>query len=225
MKIVIQSELVYSLIITVVLAIFFIWVGKKFKEGDPLKKPHGILLVFEMLVSWLYDYYSSIMPKKFQKNYFPYFTMLFIWILVSNLSGLIGFDAPTSNYSITLSLTIITWVLIQYNSIKHNGIGSYLKANLIPPTNLFSLISPLISISMRIFCNMLSGVFIMSLVYSFTTWLSEVITMHVIKFNFIGPLVAPWLHAYFDVFSGVIQAIVFVTLSTIMISMENPDEE
>jgi F-type H+-transporting ATPase subunit a len=61
----------------------------------------------------------------------------------------------------------------------------------------------------------------MALVYTFTNWLSS----HIIPFNFIGPLVAPLLHAYFDVFSGVIQALVFVTISTIMISIENPDEE
>ncbi len=197
MKIVIQSELVYSLIITTVLAIFFIWVGKKFKEADPLERPHGIMLVFESLIKWLYDYFGGIFPKKFSQNYYVWYTMLFIWLVCSNLSGLIGFDAPTSNWSVTLSLTMVTFVLIQI------------------------LISPLISISLRIFCNMLSGTFIMALVYTFTNWLSS----HIIPFNFIGPLVAPLLHAYFDVFSGVIQALVFVTISTIMISIENPDEE
>lgn len=221
MKIVIQSELVYSLIITTVLAIFFIWVGKKFKEADPLERPHGIMLVFESLIKWFYDYFGGIFPKKFSQNYYVWYTMLFIWLVCSNLSGLIGFDAPTSNWSVTLSLTMVTFVLIQINSIKHQGLGSYIKGNLIPPTNLFGLISPLISISLRIFCNMLSGTFIMALVYTFTNWLSS----HIIPFNFIGPLVAPLLHAYFDVFSGVIQALVFVTISTIMISIENPDEE
>jgi len=74
---------------------------------------------------------------------------------------------------------------------------------------------------MRIFCNVLSGSFIMALIYQFTSFLSY----KVIPFNFLGPVLAPLLHAYFDIFSGVIQALVFVTLSTILISIENPDEE
>jgi F-type H+-transporting ATPase subunit a len=221
MKIVIQAELVSSLIITICLAVFFIWAGKKFREADPLEKPHGIILLVEILIKWLYDYFKSIMPKKFEKNYYPYFAMLFIWLLVANLSGLLGFEAPTSSWSVTSALTLVTFTLIQINSIKHNGIGAYLKSNLIPPTNLFGTISPLISISMRIFCNVLSGSFIMALIYQFTSFLSY----KVIPFNFLGPVLAPLLHAYFDIFSGVIQALVFVTLSTILISIENPDEE
>jgi len=44
-----------------------------------------------------------------------------------------------------------------------------------------------------------------------------------INFNFLGPVIAPWLHCYFDVFAGCIQTLVFVTLSSILIMMENPD--
>ena len=74
---------------------------------------------------------------------------------------------------------------------------------------------------MRIFCNLLSGTFIMALVYQATSFLSY----KLIPFNFLGPVVAPLLHCYFDVFSGCVQALVFVTLSSILISNENPDEE
>ncbi len=61
----------------------------------------------------------------------------------------------------------------------------------------------------------------MGLVYGATKWVSY----HLIPFNFLGPVIAPILHIYFDVFSGVIQALVFMTLSSILISIENPDEE
>ena len=81
------------------------------------------------------------------------------------------------------------------------------------------MISPLISLSMRLFGNILSGSILMYLVYSLTGWLSSFI----IDFNFLGPIVAPILHAYFDIFAGCIQTLVFVTLSSILIMMENPD--
>ena len=215
----IQVELIFSLIISTVLAIFFIYAGKKVKAADPTARPKGVVLVVETGVTAIYNYMKSIMPKKFEKNYYPYFAMLFLWLIVANLSGLIGFEAPTSNFSITLALTIITFVLIQYNAIKKQGLLKFIWGKIMPPTELLSMISPLISLSMRLFGNILSGSILMYLVYSLTGWLSSFI----IDFNFLGPIVAPILHAYFDIFAGCIQTLVFVTLSSILIMMENPD--
>ena len=215
----IQVELIFSLIISTFLAIFFIYAGKKVKAADPTARPKGVVLVVETGVSAIYNYMKSIMPKKFEKNYYPYFAMLFLWLIVANLSGLIGFEAPTSNFSITLALTIITFVLIQYNAIKKQGLLKFIWGKIMPPTELLSMISPLISLSMRLFGNILSGSILMYLVYSLTGWLSSFI----IDFNFLGPIVAPILHAYFDIFAGCIQTLVFVTLSSILIMMENPD--
>ncbi|WP_281679099.1 F0F1 ATP synthase subunit A [Eggerthia catenaformis] len=216
-----QPELISSITVMIILSIIFIKVGKKAEAADPLERPKGALLVAEVGIKTIYAYLKGLMPKKFEKNYYPYFAMLFAYLIVSNLWGLTGFEAPTTNYSITLSLGLITFVLIQWNSIKAHGIGSYIKDALLPPTNLLGKVSPLISLSMRIFCNLLSGSFIMGLVYGATKWVSY----HLIPFNFLGPVIAPILHIYFDVFSGVIQALVFMTLSSILISIENPDEE
>ncbi len=214
-----QVELLFSLIIMFALGVFFVYAGKKFAVADPTVRPKGIVLVVETGVKAIYDYLASIMPKKFEKNYYPYFAMLFTYLLVANLSGLIGFDAPTSNYSITLALTFITFCLIQYNAIKKQGLRSYIWGAIWPPTNLLSILSPLISLSMRIFGNLLSGSILMYLVYQFTGYLSS----FVINFNFLGPVIAPVLHCYFDIFSGLVQTLVFVTLSAILIMMENPD--
>ena len=167
----------------------------------------------------IYDYLKSIMPKKFEKNYYPYFAMLFAYLIIANLSGLLGFEAPTSNYSITLALTTITFCLIQFNAIKKQGLLSYIWGAVWPPTNLLSILSPLISLSMRLFGNILSGSILMYLVYQLTGYISGLL----INFNFLGPVIAPWLHCYFDVFAGCIQTLVFVTLSSILIMMENPD--
>ena len=85
------------------------------------KRPKGLVLVVETGVEMIYNYFKSIMPSHFEKNYYPYFAMLFCYLIVANISGLIGFDAPTSNYSITLAMTIITFVLIQFNAIRKKG--------------------------------------------------------------------------------------------------------
>ncbi len=218
--IVIQPELIFSLIIVVVLCVGFVYAGKKVAVADPTKRPQGIVLVVETGVEMIYNYMKSIMPSKFEKNYYPYFAMLFCYLLVANISGLFAFDSPTSNFSIALAITLITFVLIQINAIRKKGIGHYIKDVVWPPTNILSTISPLISMSFRLFGNILSGMILMSLVYTFTGWLSSFIFNNV---NFLGPILAPVLHAYFDVFAGVIQTIVFVTLSSILIMMENED--
>lgn len=217
-----QSELIFSLIIMLGLGIFFVYAGRKVALADATKKPKGVVLVVETGVEMIYNYMKSVMPSKFEKNYYPYFAMLFCYLLISNISGLFAFDAPTSNYSITLAMTLITFVLIQYNAIKKKGLGQYTKNIVWPPTNILSTISPLISISFRIFGNILSGTILMSLVYQFTGWLSGLI-LPFLSVNFLGPILAPVLHAYFDVFAGVIQTIVFVTLSSVLIMMENED--
>lgn len=211
-----QVELVFSLIIITALCLFFIYAGKKVMAANPLEKPKGIVLVCETGVEMVYNYMKSIMPSQFEKSYYPYFAMLFVYLIVANLSGLIGFDAPTSNYSITLAMTLITFILIQYNAFKKKGGLTYIKELVWPPTNILSAISPLISLSMRLFGNILSGTILMGLVYQFTGWLSGMI----LPVNFLGPILAPVLHAYFDVFAGCIQTLVFVTLSSILIAIE-----
>jgi len=194
--IVIQPELVFSLIIMTILSIFFVLVGRKVKVADPTKRPKGVVLVCETGVKMIQDYMETLMPSKFSKNYYPYFAMLFVYLIVANLSGLIGFDAPTSNFSITLAMTLITFTLIQYNALKKKGGLTYVKELIWPPTNILGAVSPLISLSMRLFGNILSGTILMGLVYQFTGWLSSFI----LPVNILGPILAPVLHAYFDVF-------------------------
>ena len=129
MKITIQPELIFSLIIMTGLSIAFIVIGNKFKKADPLKKPSGVVLWVETGIEMIYNFLKSVMPgpARFERNYYPYFAMLFVYILLSNISGLIGFDAPTSNLSITLSFGIITVTLIQFNAIKTKGGLTYIK--------------------------------------------------------------------------------------------------
>lgn len=212
-----QVELIFSLIIMISLGILFVYAGKKVMAANPLERPKGIVLVCEVGIEMIFNYLKSIMPGvKFEKNYYPYFSMLFVFIFFANISGLIGFDNPTSNFSITLAITMVTFTLIQWNALKKKGAGTYIKELLLPPTNILSAISPLISLSMRLFGNILSGSILMMLVYQFTGWLSGFI----LPVNFLGPVIAPVLHCYFDIFAGFIQTLIFVTLSSILISLE-----
>ena len=86
----------------------------------------------------------------------------------------------------------------------------------------------MVSMSVRLFGNILCGGIMMQLVYSATGALSnkigELLGAKGGVFNFIGPLVAPILHAYFDLFAGFIQTLVFVTLTMVLIGNDIPED-
>ena len=55
----------------------------------------------------------------------------------------------------------------------------------------------------------------MELVYNATSLLSGLIPV-IGQINFMGPVIAPALHAYFDVFAGVLQTYIFIMLTTVL---------
>jgi F-type H+-transporting ATPase subunit a len=62
------------------------------------------------------------------EKYTPLTGTIFLYVLLSNLLGLIpGFHSPTANLSTTLALGFVVFVYVQYQGIRHNGLGGYLK--------------------------------------------------------------------------------------------------
>lgn len=221
MEIVIQPELVSSLIITTVFCALFVYIGGQIKKADPLAKPTGVVLMVETVVNILQNYFHSIFPnRKMDKKLTPYFSCLGLYIFISNISGLFALESPTSNFSITLTLALITFTMIQLTAMKKKGVGTYFKELVWPPTNILSAVSPLISLSMRLFGNIVSGGVLMTLLYAATGMLSDLL-FGFIPFNIVAPVIAPVLHAYFDIFAGFIQTFIFVTLSSIFIALED----
>ena len=220
MEIVIQPEIVSSLIITTFFCLLFVYLGGQIKKADPLKKPTGAVLMVETVVNILQNYFRTIFPnQRLDKKLTPYFSCLALYIFVSNVSGLICLESPTSNFSITLTLSLITFSLIQMTAARKKGLGLYVKELVWPPPNILSAVSPLIALSMRLCGNIVSGGVLMSLLYATTNLLSEWI-FGFIPFNVVAPVIAPVLHGYFDIFAGFIQTFIFVTLSSIFISLE-----
>ena len=114
------------------------------------------------------------------------------------------------------------------------GVGGYFHSFLEPipvmlPMNIFGKFSTLVSMSLRLFGNILCGGIMMELVYSFCQFLSNTLVGLFVStngnvFNFVAPVIAPVLHAYFDIFSGAIQTLVFVTLTVVLIGNDIPEE-
>lgn len=142
-----------------------------------------------------------------------YIGSLFVFLLFSNLSGLLGLRPPTADYGVTLPLGLITFTLVQFNNIKYNKTHAFTDLfKPIPvlfPINLIGEIAAPFSLSLRLFGNVLAGTVIMGLLYGL-----------LYKFTFAWPGV---LHIYFDVFSGCIQAYVFCMLTMVYINDKMPE--
>jgi len=229
MKITVQPHVFAILIISTILAVIIFIFNRALKKFDTCDEPKGLVLLALMAVEMVDNSVKSDVNDEIYENLGPYVGYLWGYLFLSSISGLFGFQAvPTGNYSVTLTLAIITVFLVEKNAIKYNGIKSYIDGLLEPvflflPMNLVGKIAPVISLSMRLFANLLSGSIIMALVYSFTSYVSSLVPM-IGQFNFMGVLLAPILHAYFDLISSLLQTFIFTSLTIIFIGKELPSK-
>ena len=187
----------------------------RIKVRNPKDVPTGLQNVVEALVEVFENYLKETVGEKltYLGNWF--FT-LFIFILLSNLSGLLpGMRPPTADWSMTVGLALVTFTLIQVIGVRYKK-GEYIKGLFAPlpwwcpiplflPINVIGEVARPISLSFRLFGNMLAGLIMMSLIYA--------LIPVVARFG-----LPAFLHAYFDMFSGILQTYIFVTLSMTFIA-------
>ena len=196
-------------IVMLVVIIFAIVTNRIIKKADPTKTPTGFLNVIELLVEMLDNLVVGNMGRKLAPKFRNYIGVVFMFLIVCNLSGLFGLRPPTADYGVTLPLGLITFMMIQYQGIKWKKWGR-LKGMFEPfflffPINVLSEFATPVSLSLRLFANILSGTMMMALIYGLL------------------PKFIPWvwpaaLHAYLDVFAGALQAYVFVMLSMVFVA-------
>ena len=223
-----QVEVISIWIVTGFIIALVFAVHGAVKKADVMAKPTGLVLVGVLIVQTFGSITTDNMGKHNATNYAPYVASLALYLFLSNISGLFALPQPTANYSVTLTLALITFVLIQRAIYKSNGFVKFFTRFFEPSPvffimNFFGTIAPLISMSMRLFGNIIGGSIIMILLYTFTGYLSGFVPI-IGQFDFIGPIIIPILHAYFDVFVGFIQMYVFISLTTVFLGIELPSE-
>lgn len=212
----ITTSHVCILIVMAVILIFAIAANRKLAHASEI--PSGFQNVVELIVEKLDGMVSGTMGK-WAPKFVNYISTIFIFILMSNISGLFGLRPPTADYGTTLALGLITFFLIHINQFRHQSgkqIWRDMCSPLPPwlpiwfPINLISEIAVPISLSLRLFANVLSGTVMMALVY-----------------GLLGKIAVIWpaaLHVYFDLFSGAIQTYVFCMLTMTYISQNYETE-
>ena len=198
----ITSSTITIYLIVLVLLVFAFIANRKIKK-HATDVPNTFQNILELIVEKLDSMVGSSMGR-YAYRFRNYIGTIFAFILVANLSGVFGLRSPTADYGTTLPLGILSFLLIQINAFRSKKLR-YFKTLAEPypfllPSNIIGEVSVPISLSLRLFGNVLSGTMILSLWYAMIPWFMKIPA-------------TPFLHAYFDLFSGCIQTYVFAMLT------------
>lgn len=169
--------------------------------------PAGLQNGFEAIIIFTYDFFTQLMDEEHvARKWAPLLTSFFLFILISNYSGLIpgaanveGFQPPTSNWNVTMTLAIITFFSVHIAGVSEHK-GRYLKHFVSPspamlPLNLIEEVAHPLSLTVRLFGN----------IFGEETVLAFLL--------FLAPFVVPSAIMGLSLLLGGIQAIIFTLLS------------
>ncbi len=209
----VTAEVVTMWGIIAVVAVICLIATHKMKE-----RPGGFQNMVETGVEYLQNFFNGILGEKRSRRYFPFLATMFVFIIFSNYSGLIPgagifkyFKAPTSSFSVTLGLGVVTFIMLQYYSLRV-GVKHYFKrfvspvAFMLPLLILDEFIKPA-SLAMRLFGNIFGEETVTEELYSLI------------------PVVAPMLMMGLSLLFCAIQAVVFTMLTAIYLDEATEIEE
>ena len=159
----------------------------------------------EMLIDSLNDTVSSMMGRP-AEPYLPFLGTLAIFIAVANVIGVVPFlVTPTRDINTPLALALVVSFSVNYFAIRSKGVIGYLKGIASPvfmlPLEIIGQLSRTLSLTLRLFGNIVSGEMIVAVVYVLV------------------PLVAPLPLIGLAMFTGLLQSYVFTVLASSYIGM------
>ncbi|MCK4695664.1 MAG: F0F1 ATP synthase subunit A, partial [Candidatus Cloacimonetes bacterium] len=195
------------LIVDLILLLMALYIRRRL-----LSRPSKPQILFEMIYTALEEFVVETLGKQ-RANYAPYIVTLFIFIWTCNMIGLVpipGFMEPTRNLNVPLGLGIFAVIIVHITAIKVKGVWGHLKnyVNFVKnPLFLLDIVSELskvVSISFRLFGNILGGAIIILVVSSLVSFV----------------VIPVGLSLFFGIFIGTIQAFVFTMLALTYIGVE-----
>lgn len=179
-----------------------------FLTNNIRKVPNRKQTVAELLYTSLKDFVEGNMGSEYL-SFISFIGTIAVYILTMNLIPLLGIRPPTQDFNVTLGLALMVFVVVQGNAIAKNGVGGYLHAYATPmlPLTILERIMLPVSMSLRLFGNMVAGSIIIDFAYEGLRSLSWFATLGI-------PIP---LHGFFDLFDGGMQALIFTMLTMINI--------
>ncbi len=172
--------------------------------------PRGTQNVMETYVGGVLQMIVDVVGKEEARKYFPLIATIGLFVAIANLIGIVpGFESPSGSLDFTVALAIVVFVYYNYEGIRKNGVIKYFAhfmgpmpvlAPLMFPIEIVSHISRIISLSFRLFGNIKGDdLFLMVLLL-------------------LAPIVAPLPAFALLSFMALLQAFIFMMLTTVYIA-------
>ncbi len=199
------DAIIMAWLVIIILIVFgFLAARKKALLPGPLQ------LMGELVVSKLFQLTEDALDEKLAPKYAPLIAATFMFMLLCNWIGMIPhLSEPTKDLNTPLSMGLLGFVIAHHAGIKAKGFKKYAKAYFEPvffmmPLNLIGEMAKIVSISFRLFGNIMGGSII-------------ILVVSYLVYNILLP---PLLLAFFGLFVGAIQAFVFTMLTVVYISVQ-----
>lgn len=197
-------EVVESVVITWVIMAFMLILAICMTRNLKVQNPGKRQVILETAVCGLQNMVKGIIGEE-GAGYVPYLVTVIVYIGISNIIGLFGMKPPTKDLNVTGALAIMSIILIEYSGIHAKGVKRWAKSfaepvAVVAPLNVLEIFIRPLSLCMRLFGNVLGAFVVMELL------------------KIIMPAILPIpFSLYFDIFDGLIQAYVFVFLTSLFI--------
>ena len=211
----VSGSVVTMWVLMLVVTLFSILATRNMKDV-----PGKLQNIAEMVVGGLRNYYNGTLGEELCKKYFPVLATFFIFIIVSNYSGLLPgaghlsfFHVPTANLSVTAGLAVIAFFTTHIIGVREKGFGKYLVSVLTSmtiPLFFLAIIEQFVrpfSLALRLYGNMYG---------------EEMVTENLYN---IFPIGVPLVMQILSLLFCLIQVLVFTMLLSIYIKEAAEEEE
>lgn len=182
-----------------------------------LEVPQGAANIAEIVTGGIYSFTKGNIHHHGQ-SFAPYIGTIGLFLAFSNTLGMYGFGLkpPTRDFNLPFALATMTLLIVMGAIIKYKGALEFIKSFFRPmwwmlPLNLLEYFARLVSLTARLFGNILAAFLIMEIIIQVSQMLFG-------KFYILGPGIPAVLSFYFDIFDGLLQAFVFTFLSTMYLA-------
>jgi len=194
-----------ELLVFLILIVFFVLVRARLS----VDRPGGLQHIMEAVEGFVNNQSEEIIGHH-SEGFTPFLVVLGLFILIGNLIGLVpGFESPTASGSVPLGCAILTFFYYNFHGIRKQGLLKYLKhftgpmpalAPLMLPIELFSHGARVLSLTLRLYANMFAG---------------DMVTL---VFMSLIPVLVPVVFLGLHIFVSLLQAYIFVLLTTVYLA-------
>lgn len=223
----------FGLDLSITRHVLFMWIGaillfivmtRVAKAYKSSMVPKGFTNFWEVFILFVRDEIAKPTIGKGFEKFLPYLLTAFFFILFGNFLGLIPFSATfTSNISVTATMAIFTFLVIQFGGMRNNGVFGYFKG-LIPHgvpifllpimavVELLGLLAKPFALAIRLFANMTAGHIV---IYAL---ISLIFVMQSVGWAGLAIPMALFIYGL-EVLVALLQAYIFTMLSSLFIGM------